>query len=276
MMSMYPEPWMRTSSDVDVLVRSNDFEKASAAMKDSGMIFYAENEKDASFFSREKYHFELHHSLIEDGRLPNTTVILDRIWDYAEPVNGSSEYILSDEIFYFYHIAHMAKHFKNGGCGIRTFIDLWLLNHKKCFDREKRNELLREGGILEFAQQAERLSEKWFSGSCDADEDMERFIINGGTYGSTEHNIAITKKKTDNRFLYYLRRAFLPYNSIKHAYPVLKKWPVLLPFCWIARWFKIFDPNVRKRTENEIRIEKNVDAEESERIETMLKRLGIW
>ena len=27
-----------------------------------------------------------------------------------------------DELFYFYHIAHMVKHFENGGCGIRPVV----------------------------------------------------------------------------------------------------------------------------------------------------------
>ena len=39
----------------------------------------------------------------------------------------------------------MAKHFENGGCGVRPFIDLWILNHRRPFDRAKRESLLRDG-----------------------------------------------------------------------------------------------------------------------------------
>lgn len=29
---------------------------------------------------------------------------------------------MKEEMFYFYHIAHLAKHFEVGGCGIRQII----------------------------------------------------------------------------------------------------------------------------------------------------------
>ena len=57
----------------------------------------------------------------------------------------------------------MAKHFvSTGGCGIRPFLDIWVLNHKIDFNREKREKLLSDGGLDVFAKQAELLSEVWF------------------------------------------------------------------------------------------------------------------
>ena len=54
---------------------------------------------------------------------------------------------MTDEMFYFYHIAHMAKHFEEGGCGIRPFIDLWTLDNIKDVDHDKRDELLSRGNL---------------------------------------------------------------------------------------------------------------------------------
>ncbi|MFX7845188.1 nucleotidyltransferase family protein, partial [Acinetobacter baumannii] len=75
-------------------------------------------------------HIELHFNLIEDHRIKGASAILNRVWDAAVPCGGwTYQYEMPDELFYFYHIAHMAKHVENGGCGIRPFLDIWVLMH---------------------------------------------------------------------------------------------------------------------------------------------------
>lgn len=72
--------------------------------------------------------------------------ILDRIWNVAEPVEGfSHQYKMPDEWFRFYHLAHMAKHVTNGGCGIRPFLDLWIMDRKAMHDWQNQTALLAEG-----------------------------------------------------------------------------------------------------------------------------------
>ncbi len=279
LMHLYPEEWMRTSSDIDVLVREKDFERAESAFSDLGMQRTVQSGHDVSFRSRSRYHVELHHTLIEYYRFPKTVEVLKKVWDHAHPSpRGGFEYELSDEMLYYYHIAHMVKHFETGGCGVRTFIDLWLLDHRTDHDRSKREALLRSGGILTFAKKAAGLADTWFSGA-DEDpelEDVERFVLNGGVFGTHEQKISVQKKKTNNRFKYYVQRVFLPYRLLYPAYPVLKKAPVLLPFIWIVRWFKLLDPKKRKEAMHEIDIERNTDEEAGNRIYNMMKDLEIW
>ena len=66
--------------------------------------------------------------------------------------NSKFRYEMTDEFFYFYHIAHMAKHFENGGCGIRPFVDLVVLDRMDSENFSKRDELLKSGGLLQFAR----------------------------------------------------------------------------------------------------------------------------
>jgi hypothetical protein len=73
-----------------------------------------------------------------------------------------------------------------------------------------------------------------------------KYIFSGGVFGSQENNIAVEKTKV-NVVGYTLKRLFLPYKSMVIAYPILKKVPVLLPFCWIARGFRLFSKKDRAR-----------------------------
>ena len=53
---------------------------------------------------------------------------LERVWDYASPIaDGRMEHRLTNEYLVFHVLAHMAAHFINGGCGVKPFVDLYLL-----------------------------------------------------------------------------------------------------------------------------------------------------
>lgn len=83
----YPEPWMRTSCDIDILVHENDLEMATAVLKEKLGYTYERKEKgshDIQMYSLSGVHLELHYTLLEEGRLLKADKILSKIWDYAE------------------------------------------------------------------------------------------------------------------------------------------------------------------------------------------------
>lgn len=146
-----------------------------------GFTFDRRDSYDVSLFSPSRVHVELHFDLTEV--MPKVDDVLDRVWEMAELKTPSRmQYVMLDEMFYFYHIAHMAKHFGNGGCGIRSFLDVWILNHNISFDRKKRIELLEQGQLITFAEMAEALSEVWFGGKehNQITKIMEQYILDGG------------------------------------------------------------------------------------------------
>ena len=148
----YPEPWMRTSCDIDVLVHEEDLDGATAALADA--LNYRIGEKsahDIQIITRSGQHIELHFNLIEDHKINRASAVLSMVWDAAVRHEGwTCWYEMPDEQFYFYHIAHMAKHIENGGCGIRPFLDIWVLTHRVPHDRDRR-ERIKQGGRLRYA-----------------------------------------------------------------------------------------------------------------------------
>ena len=192
----YPEPWMRTSCDIDVLVHEEDLQRTVSYLSDNlGYRRESQNSHDISMFTQGGAHIEVHYNLVEDNRANSAAAVLRQIWNVAVKHDGCNyQYEMPDEMFYFYHIAHMAKHFvETGGCGIRPFLDIWVLNHRVSFDREKREKLLSDGGLSVFAKQAELLSEVWFGNAENTEitKQMEEYILRGGVYGTNTNRIAV-------------------------------------------------------------------------------------
>ncbi len=275
----YPEPWMRTSGDIDILVRQEDLENAvSHLLKE---LEYADNGRgthDVQLVSKNGTHIELHFDLLEEGRALKSYDILKNIWDFASVLKGSEHHLeLTPEMFYFYHIAHMAKHFEEGGCGIRPFIDLWLLESIPGICKDKRDELLDRSGLAEFAKSSRRLCMLWFEG---AEEDelsltMQDYILNGGVYGTSENRVAVAQKKKGGRFGYILSRMFIPYVRLKRYYPILEKHKWLTPVMQVRRWFMLLNPKVAEMAKRELKQNANITHDEASRMKQLLEDVGL-
>lgn len=229
----YPQPWMRTSCDIDVLVHPADLDRAVALLCENGFTIGEKSTHDVALTAPAGSHIELHYDLIEDGMVNDAAAVLRRVWDTAVPHGDSTlRYDMPDDLFYFYHMAHMAKHFvSTGGCGIRPLLDVWVLTHRIPFDRRSRDRLLAEGGLSAFAQQAELLSEVWFGGAAPTavTDQMTSYILRGGLYGSMENRITVQQQKQGGKLRYAASRIFLPYDTLKHHYPVLEQHRWLTP-----------------------------------------------
>ena len=269
----YPQPWMRTSGDIDILIHEADLDRAVAAL--TSELSYGSTGRgshDIGMTAPSGVRLELHYNLIEEQEGTSAEQLLHDVWKYAQAAPNSVQYHLTDAFFYYYHVAHMAKHFACGGCGIRPLIDLYVLRHCISYDADERERLLVKGELLTFERAAVRLSEVWFA---DAEPDaltdaMQRFILSGGVYGSAKNRAA-----THDKSKYLRSRIFLPYRILKEQYPVLRKHKWLLPFMQIRRWFRLlFRGRFRQLT---IAAEANSRVDEQQRAETaeMIRQLGL-
>ena len=276
----YPEPWMRTSSDIDVLVHEEDVERAREIIE-TELLYKTDsrNAHEVGMFSESGVHLELHRTLIEDDEFSEFEKVLSEVWNYTKKEDGF-EYslLLSDDMFYYYHIAHMAKHYMHGGCGIRPYIDMYLLNTDSTEAKEKRKKLLSEGGLLSFSDAAEGLAVVWFKGRehTPITSAMEDDIIGAGVYGTQENYVAIQQTRRGNKFKYVISRIWLPYDRLKHYYPSLDGKKILLPFYEMRRWMKlIFSKKTRRRSINEMKASSNLDNERANMLSAHMRELGL-
>ena len=266
----YPEPWMRTSCDIDVLVRDEQLDEAVNALTQTG--YKVEGNKhyhDINLYAPGGMHLELHHNIKE--REEKMDRVLDKVWQYSVKVNDF-EYAESPEFFRFHHIAHMAYHFIHCGCGIRSFIDLWIFENKIETDDKIYRDLLKQANLEKFEKYAFKLMHYWLDNG-GADEqilNMEHYILTGSTYGSTEKSVIIGNYKAGSKFKYFLNRIFMPLEDLATIYPKLYKHKWLLPFYQISRWTKIFKK--RKSVKQEINL--TVNSKEDYSID-MMKNLDL-
>ena len=269
---------MRTSCDIDILVREEDL--ARAVEKLSEALKYEIGEKgshDIKMYSENGVHLELHFSLIESDVVSKADIPLQLVWNYVQPINGTSRHAMNDEMFYYYHIAHMAKHFVHGGCGVRPFADLWLYNRVNTGNTNKRNKLLSDGELLKFSEEAENLAAAWFGNKeyNEITQEMEDYILQGGVYGTLKQNLAMSQNKKGGKFRHLMSRIFLSYKDMAVYYPSLKKCPILFPFYQVRRWCRILFCGGRKAAMNEIKVNKNITTEEQERAKKLLEELNL-
>ncbi|MBE5757099.1 MAG: hypothetical protein E7342_04785 [Clostridiales bacterium] len=265
---LYPKTWMRTSCDIDILVKKEDLEKTKNILVDRlDYVLKTQTDHDVSLFSKSNVNLELHFSLFDDDRLKD---LLRDVWEYTVIENG--QFKMTNEMMYSYHIVHMAKHFKLGGIGVRYFIDEWLIRKKLYFTNE--NELLKKANLLVFTNQIKNVSDVWFEGKENDIFDIEQYVLYSGLYGNLENNVLIkTAKKGKIKFLF--SSIFLSFDCLKIQYPILLKHKWLAPFCQVARWFKLLFGKSRKHTKIKLKAIKSDKDKKQEWIKDLFKKLDI-
>lgn len=275
----YPEPWLRTSCDIDLLVKPEELARAKDTLTDR--LSYKADRKgphDIPLSSPSGVHIELHYWLIEERAGEASSKILENVWNYSHVLDGFT-YEMSDEMFYFYHIAHMAKHFQNGGCGVRPFIDLYLLlSDNNAPDAEdKRRELLEKGGLLRFETVCREVANMWFQGGEPSEiaKKTSDYILCGGVYGTMENYVANHNAKADGKFSYLMRRLFRPYKELCEDYPMIIKHKWLTPFFELVRFFRMIFGGRLKRSLSEVSMVVSSDKEKLNNTRRFLEELGL-
>lgn len=266
---LYPEKWMRTSCDIDLLVRKCDLERAGKAMRERlGYEFVSEGDHDAAYNAPSGIRLELHYALSDEGR---GLELFDKVWERAvTSKEGGWRRDMDGDLFYLYHVAHMAKHMENGGCGIKPFLDL-------CFVQKRGENLLAENRLDRFEAVARRLSEVWFFGA-DSDslcDELADYVLRAGVYGNLENAVAAGQAKRGGRVKYILTRIFLPYDRLKYHYPILQKHKWLLPLCQVRRWCKLLFCGGAKRSAAEIKTNAEMSGEREKSVSSLFSELGI-
>lgn len=275
---LYPEAWMRTSCDIDVLVDEENLDAAVKLLCEK-LGYEAEadrNYHDISLHAPSGVHLELHFSILE--HMESLDGELSRVWEFSSPISeGSSEYRMTNEYLVFHTVAHMSYHFVHGGCGIRPFLDLFLMREKLPLDEAILLTHLRACSLEQFYESAIALSEVWFSDRAPTDVTcaMQEFLLSGGVYGSEVNRISVAQGKKGSRGGYLLGRIFLPYEDLCLRYSVLKKKKWLFPICQVRRWGRILFGGKAKRSMRELRVSANISDEKRDRTGELLKKLGL-
>lgn len=275
---LYPAPFLRTGCDIDLLVKETDIEKSAVLLKEK--LGYVREEKvdfhDLSLYSPGGVHLELHFSL-KEGKEPMDGV-LETVWEHAYPAEGFPfRYRMEQEFLLFHITAHMAYHFAGGGCGIKPFADLLLLQEAGGYEEEGFRTLCRRGGLEVFYENALALAGVWFlgEGHTELTERMERFLLKGGVYGTQQNAIAAKQTRAGGKTKYALSRIWMPKEQLERRYSGKQVGGVRLPYYQAKRWVETVFGGRIKNAVGELNANRTMDASVSEQVEQMLTDLEL-
>ena len=273
------EKMYEITGDVDILVREEDLGRARELLESELEYKYiGMGNHDISFESPGGVHLELHYKPLSDYVLSDYEKPLGNVFDKLVIEDGFKyRYRMPDEYFYYYHVAHMAKHYVNGGSGVRSLVDLWLLLLRDPDLPTKAGALLKEGGLVAFDEAVRHLSRVWFGDAehTDLTRTMEEYIVFSGVYGDMENMIASSRGE-GGRVRYLFARTFPRYEVMCDVYPSLKGKRWLLPVYWLRRLFRIiFTPKLLRRSFTEIRANNEISEEKISKVTSSMRRLGL-
>ena len=242
----YPDIDYRQMSDLDMLIRPEDAEKAKSVMLQHGYHFEdCPSDHHDEYIKPPYMGVELHISLLpkDDDRFD----YYHDVWGKAiaaEEFPGVCRLKPEDE--YIFYMVHLYKHVMYAGTGIRSILDcsvyrrLW-----PDMDAAYLGEEFEKLGLSLFAEQIKTLSDCWFDNGHTVPEEleaMEHSIFSSAAYGTEaeEQQRKVEKlcQKYGNSFVaklaYWLGLLFAPLEEMAPQYPVLNRHPYLLPVFWFV------------------------------------------
>lgn len=237
---LYPRQIARQMADLDILVSPYEFKRIKDVMDKLDFHSGSETSWKHDSFLKQNVHIEMHKRLTDDSG-----VIRDweqTIWQRAIPTETAHIFRMSPEDFYVFHFVHLHKDFMNGKLGLRRVLDTWLLQRQD-LDLAAARATLEGFGMGAFHDQMVKVSRAAL-GEAELDEDSEILLRHAFTYGiyGTEESYKAGRiaamshgSLQSGKVRSAVSAVFLPYSRMKAQFPVLNRWPVLLPLCWARR-----------------------------------------
>lgn len=266
--NMYNNPDDRISSDEDILIKKEDYEKVKEFFLSEGFEFIDKGEECAYFSKSTGLCIEVSTSLFshESKAYGHLNKLFEDVFEKSIKINIDKIDILtlSHEQHLIYIVFHNMKHFLTGGFGIRQVADFskYIETYGEYINWEKFWLDLKDLNYDTFALNLIEISLKYLGFNDDKitypdnitsfdelknsqkyyinSESLINDILDAGVFGAStmdrKHTAlmtldAIEDKKKSNR----LKAVFPNVNYLKDNYTYLQKYPILLPVAWGQR-----------------------------------------
>ena len=266
--NMYNNPDDRISSDEDILIKKEDYEKVKEFFLSEGFEFIDKGEECAYFSKSTGLCIEVSTSLFshESKAYGHLNKLFEEKYEKSIKINIDKIDILtlSHEQHLIYIVFHNMKHFLTGGFGIRQVADFskYIETYGEYINWEKFWSDLKDLNYDTFALNLIEISLRYLGFNDDKitypdnitsfdelknsqkyyinSESLINDILDAGVFGAStmdrKHTAlmtldAVEDKKKSNR----LKAVFPNINYLKDNYTYLQKCPILLPVAWGQR-----------------------------------------
>ena len=268
--TIYPESYMRSMGDIDILVEYDQMKSIHSLLPNKGFLLHSIGPTHDVFVKDRKIDIEIHPAI--DSHFDE--IVLHQfqdIWHKVE-LHDQYQYRFTSEYQILYLLSHLVKHLKSSGIGLRQVLDIGLLFHQieAKIDLEKLLALLEATKLTKFFKTILWLNHEWFDynyqyqyNEADFDPDflieVTQFMSSSGIHGKgnsfnrtlpalTKHSLG--KKGVKGSKLRYLFHVGFPkLEDMRGTRKYLIKYPILLPYAWVSRWlYLIFRKGKRTKT----------------------------
>lgn len=273
---LYGNTFFRCMGDIDILIRTEQYDKIKKIMLGLQYTQQQETIHELIWTKAPFICIELHKMLIPEYN-KDFFAYYGNGWG---KMNKYNEYMykMKSEDEFIYLFTHFAKHYRDGGIGIRHLMDLRVFMKNYTLNKRYIIDELKVLHLDKFYKNIIDTINVWF---CDGEETPETIIITNtifqsGSYGNSEKfdyaNALRTSRKYSSTFAarmaYVAKLIFLPLPSMKKKYPVLNKYSCLLPLFWCIRWIDVLihsKNRIKVQSDRAKKIcEKDVNSYESE------------
>lgn len=242
MKQMYPRPELRTMNDADILIRVEQYEKIKLVLETLGYRFLAESDCELKWTTKGLY-LELHKRLIPSF-IKDFYAYFGEGWHLAHCKDGSC-YGLSPEDEFLFIFTHFARHYREGGVGIRHMADIWYYRYKTPqLDEARIMHVLKKMSLDTFYSNILLTLSNWFGSGEETEltKKITEYVANSGSFGTEESKELagiLRQSKGEGKKELVRQMLFPSLKNMRYAYPVLQKAPVLLPVMWVYRGVKV-------------------------------------
>lgn len=291
---LYPVPELRTMGDMDCLIQREDRPKAHELMLQLGYECQVDAEP-VWMYDRNGVVIEMHTRVAADGLgngVDYPTIFSDAI-THVQEVNG--HLCLELEYYFCYLIYHIAKHLSSTGAGVRMLADVAAFLHQQAdkMEWERVKASLQEFQLWKTTMAVLGLCQRWFSVQIPTEgavsepvlNDLEAYIIAGGTFGFETHDAGDVYRKQALRgsgdftgWKYRMRLAksylFPSKRYLMQYFSPAERYAWLLPVAWFFRcWVGLF--RRKRHSIATVRLMTGGDAARSYREVQMLREIGL-
>jgi len=255
--AFYPESYMRSMGDIDILVKKDKMKEVFLVFKENKIGLIAKSSAHDNYEDNQGLSIEVHPEISREIQTKYDE-ISNHTWE--ESLNISeSRYQLNPEYELCYLLVHMIKHFYSSGVGLRSILDIGLFvkENQEIFDERKLIEQLEKYQLKQFFLNILFLNKVYFDINPlntwletftmkeDTFDHITDYILTSGVHG---HGISFNRfigRLGSNRLQEKSRLSlvfsiiFPSFKDMKGMFPWLRYLPFLLPLAWIIRWFKI-------------------------------------
>ena len=288
---LYPETYMRSMGDIDILVKEQDINKTEDLLIKNGFDLNSKGPVHDILFYGE-IEVEVHRRLVFEERDEHFEVLREA-WDHAISID-QHVYQLEPEYELIYLLYHNKKHLLNGGIGLRNVIDIGVFLEQTIdsIDCSKLKALLEDTETTVFFQKMIIFNDRYlglnlkehFNIEHDPDQLLYQaftdYVVDSGVHGyGTSHNqlslrFSVNKNKNVSKFRTILQIIFPSYQSLRYQYPKMLKHKIWLPVAWLRRMFKVLFKKT-KRILLYFKLFKKSKSKEIMKVSKIYKKIGI-